>query len=160
MDLIGDVNTKMNGAGLFPRRRRRCRVSMVAPWPSTVAHRSGGWHALRPTAPSGSELKSKWRMRGSHQGVFHAAAVTRRWRAMARIKPLSLAMAGGSSKGQNKLGLCQMGEAQRRQAHRAVAMAQNTIERRRYAWERRLGFSSVFAKILHEGLAIYRGFAP
>jgi hypothetical protein len=29
-----------------------------------------------------------------------------------------------------------------------------------YAWERRLGFSLVFAKIPHEGLPICRGFAP
>jgi hypothetical protein len=146
MDLIGTVNRKMNGAGLFPRRWRRRWVSTMAPWPSAVAHRSGGWHALRPTAPSGSELKSKLRSRGSHQGVFQAAAVTGRWHAMARIQPLSSAMAGGSSKGRNQLGHHQTGAAQRQQARRAVIVTQNTVERRCYAWEQRLGFSSVYAK--------------
>jgi hypothetical protein len=53
-----------------------------------------------------------------------------------------------------------MGVAKRRQARRAVTVAQNTVEWRRYEWEWWLGFSSVFAKIPHEGLPIYRGFAP
>jgi hypothetical protein len=70
------------------------------------------------------------------------------------------AMAGGSSMGPFQLGLHQTGAAQRRQARRAVFVAQNTIERWRYVWERWLEFSSDFARIPHEGLPIYRGFAP
>jgi hypothetical protein len=115
---------------------------------------------LRSTASSGSELKSKRRSRVSHQGVFQAAAITRRWCAMARLQLLSLAMAGGSSKGRNQPGLHPTGAAQCRQAHRAITVAQNTVEWRYYASEQRLGFSSVFAKIPHEGSPIYRGFAP
>jgi hypothetical protein len=88
------------------------------------------------------------------KGVFRVVAVTERWHATARIQLLSSAMAGGSSKGWNQLGLHQTGGAQRRQAHRAVTMAQNTVEWRRYAWEWRLGFSLVFTKIPHEGLPI------
>jgi hypothetical protein len=160
MDLIRAVNTKMNGAGLFPQSWRQHWVSMVTPWLSAVAHQSGGWHALWPMAPSGSELKSKRRSRGSHQGVFRAATVTERWREMTRIQPLSSTMVGGSSKGRNQPGLHQTGAAQCQEARRAVTVAQNTVERQRYAWKRQLGFSSVFAKIPLEGLPIYSGFAP
>jgi hypothetical protein len=39
-------------------------------------------------------------------------------------------------------------------------MAQNIVEKQRYAWEWRLGFSLDFARIPHEGLPIYTGFAP
>jgi hypothetical protein len=53
-----------------------------------------------------------------------------------------------------------MGVAHRWQARRVVVVAQNIVERRRYVLEQRLGFSSDFARILHEGLPIYRGFAP
>jgi hypothetical protein len=75
----------------------------------TVACQSGGRRVLRLTSPSGSELKSKRRSRGSHQGVFRAVAVTERWRVTARIQPLSSALAGGSSKGWNQSGLRQTG---------------------------------------------------
>jgi hypothetical protein len=87
-------------------------------------------------ATRGSELKSKRRSRGSHQGVFWAAAITERWCMMARLQLLSSVMAGGSSKGWNRSGLHETGVAQRRQARRAVTMAQNTVEWWRYAWER------------------------
>jgi hypothetical protein len=133
---------------------------MAVPWPSVVACQSGGWRVLQSTASSGSELKSKRRSRGSHHGVFRAVATTGRWRAMARLRLLSLAMAGGSSKGQNGPSLHQTGAAQHRQAHRAVTVAKNTVEWRCYAWELRLGFSSVFTKIPHEGSPICRGFVP
>jgi hypothetical protein len=86
--------------------------------------------------------------------------VTGRWRAAARTQLFLSAMVGGRSKGPFELGLHQMGAAQRRQAHRAVTVAQNTVERQRYAWEQRLGFSLDFARIPHEGLPIYRGFIP
>jgi hypothetical protein len=39
-------------------------------------------------------------------------------------------------------------------------MAQNIVEKQRYAWEWRLGFSLDFARIPREGLPIYTGFAP
>jgi hypothetical protein len=132
----------------------------AAPWPSVVAHRSGGWPVLRPKASSSSELKSMRGSRGSHQGVFRAAVVTKRWRAVARIQLLSSAMARRTSKGRNQSGLRQMGAAQHRQAQRAVVVAQNTTKRRRYVCDQWLGFSSVFAKIPNESLPIYRWFAP
>jgi hypothetical protein len=69
-------------------------------------------------------------------------------------------MVGGIFNGRFQLGLRQMSAAQRQQAHRVVIVAQNTIERRSYAWEQWLGFSLVFAKVPYEGLPIYRGFAP
>jgi hypothetical protein len=80
--------------------------------------------------------------------------------ATAMLQLLSPAMARGSSKGQNRLGLHQTGAAQSRQARQAVTVAQNIIEWQCYAWERRLGFSSVFSKVPHKGSPIYRGFAP
>jgi hypothetical protein len=160
MVLIGVVNPEMSGGGLFPGRRRWCWVSTATPWASVVARQSAGWRALRSMTSSGSELKSKRRSRGSHQGVFWAAAITERWCMMARLQLLSSVMVGGSSKGWNRSGLHETGVAQCRQARRAVTMAQNTVEWWRYAWERRLGFSSVFTKIQLDGSLIYRGFAP
>jgi hypothetical protein len=115
---------------------------------------------LRPSTSSGSELKSRRGSRGPHQQVFRPTAVIERWRVAARTQLLLSAMAGGSSKGLFQLGLCQRSEAQRWQARRAVTVAQNTVKRRRYAWERQLGFSSDFARISHESLPIYRGFPP
>jgi hypothetical protein len=67
---------------------------------------------------------------------------------------------GGSSKGQNRPGLHQTGMAQHWQACHAVTVAQNTVELWHCVQKRRLGFSSVSQKIPHEGLPIYRGFAP
>jgi hypothetical protein len=128
MVLIGAINTETCGSGLFPRRRRWRWVSTVAPWPSAVAHQSGGWRALWSMASSGSKLKSKHWMRGSHQGVLRAATIIGRWRTTARLQLLSSAMAGGGSKGWNGPSLHQMGVAQRRQAHRAITVAQNTVE--------------------------------
>jgi hypothetical protein len=158
--LIGVVNTEMSSRGLFPRRRQGRWVSMATPWPSVVACQSGGWHALRSTVSSGSQLKSKRRSRDSCQGVFAAAAINGRWHVTARLQLLSSAMVGGSSKGWNGLGLHQTSAAQHRQAHQVVTVAQNTVEWWRYAWEQWLGFSSVFTKIPHEGSPIYRCFAP
>jgi hypothetical protein len=152
MVLVGAVNTKMSSGGLFHRRRWRCWVSTAVPWPSVVARQSGGWGELQSTTSSGSELKSKRRSRGSHKVVFRATAITGRWCATVRLQLLSSIMVGGSSKGQNRPGLHQTGPAQCRQARRAVTVAQHTVE-----W---LGFSSVFAKIPHEGSPIDRGFAP
>jgi hypothetical protein len=133
---------------------------MVAPWPSVVARWGGGWRALRPTISGGSELKSKRGSRGPHQEVLRAMAHTGSWRAVEWTLPLLSVMVGGSSKGPFQLGLHQTVVAQRRQARQAVIVAQNTVERRHYAWERWLWLSSDFARILHEGLPIYRGFAP
>jgi hypothetical protein len=88
--LISTVNTELCGGGLFSRRRRRRWASTAAPWPSAVVHRSGGWHALQSTTSSGSELKSKWRSRGPHQGVFHnmlwrrRSCTTARWKLVLR----------------------------------------------------------------------------
>jgi hypothetical protein len=81
-------------------------------------------------------------------------AVTGRWRAATRTQLLLSTMVGESSKGPFQLVLHQMGAAQRRQARQVVVVAQNTVERRR------IWFSSDFARIPHEGLPIYGGFAP
>jgi hypothetical protein len=67
---------------------------------------------------------------------------------------------GRELQGMESAGFCETGATRRRQARRAVTVAQNTVEWRRYEQKRRLGFSSVFTKIPHEGSPIYRGFAP
>jgi hypothetical protein len=73
---------------------------------------------------------------------------------------LVLGIGGRELRGVESIGSSPNGVAQYRQAHLAVIVAQNIVKRWRYAWEWRLGFSSVFAKIPREGLLIYRGFAP
>jgi hypothetical protein len=85
--------------------------------------------------------------------------VSGRHRTMARLWLWSLMMVGGSSKGWNQPGLHQTGTIRRRQARREVTVAQNTVEWRRFVRKRRLGFSSVFAKIPHDSSPMYRGFA-
>jgi hypothetical protein len=130
-----------------------------APWSSSRVRRSASqlelWWLVFSKDCS-YRIIAAW---GSHLERSQPVGVSERRCVMARLQLWSSMMAGGSSKGWNQLGLHQIGAARCRQAHREVAMAQNTVEWWRFVRKQRLGFSSVFAKIPHDSSLIYRGFA-
>jgi hypothetical protein len=120
LDLITIIDDAMDSSGFTEAVAAGRPGSTVVPRLSTAVHRSRGWRALWSIAFDGSRRKSKRETRGSHQGVLQAVAVTRWWRTAAGLRTRSLATARGSSKGRNRLGLCQPGVARCRHARSAV----------------------------------------
>jgi hypothetical protein len=65
---------------------------------------------------------------------------------MVRLRPPTLATAGGGSKGRNKLGPAQMVAERRREARHRVAVVQNSVERWHDERACRLGFGTNLEK--------------